>query len=199
MPGEGTFSMLGDTYVPPLWPPYLTFWGLNTILFVHFFSSINTKTIFLGTNPSRIRSFWPQIPFLLRSFRVQFQWPVAHPYRFSDRVHAILILCLELCRCFHDAIVCGCFQEAGSDDEKQAILVEENVQPAEVGTPGFIEFELTQPFWMKRYCHPPHLSSCFIYQIATKNLREVVFCDSFILMDMYVWKNLFSTDQFSHF
>ena len=57
------------------WPSFLTFTGLNTIFLGYLFSSTNTKMIFWGTkttNPYRIRSFWPQIPFLPRSFGVQF-------------------------------------------------------------------------------------------------------------------------------
>ena len=74
-PGEGTPSMLGDMDVPPFWPPFLTFWGLNLIFLGYFFSSTNTKTIFWGiktTNSYRIRSFRPQISFFPRSFWVQF-------------------------------------------------------------------------------------------------------------------------------
>ena len=74
-PGEGTPSMLGDMDVPPFWPPFLTFWRLNSIFLVYFFSSTNTKTIFRGiktTNLYRIRSFRPQISFFPRSFWVQF-------------------------------------------------------------------------------------------------------------------------------
>ena len=68
---------------------FLTFWGSNMIFLGYFFSSTNTKAIFWGiktTNPYRIRSFWPQIPFspLLGS---NIQWPMAQPHRFSDRVH----------------------------------------------------------------------------------------------------------------
>ena len=74
-PGEGTPSMLGDMDVPPFWPPFLTFWGLNSIFLGYFFSSTNTKPIFWGiqtTNSYRIRSFRPQISFFPRSFWVQF-------------------------------------------------------------------------------------------------------------------------------
>ena len=74
-PGEGTPSVLGDMDVPPFWPPFLTFWGLNSIFLGYFFSSTNTKTIFWGiktTNSHRIWSFWPQILFFPRSFWVQF-------------------------------------------------------------------------------------------------------------------------------
>ena len=75
IPGEGTPSMLGDMDVPLFWPPFLTFWGLNSIFLGYFFSSTNTKTIFRGiktTNSHIIRSFWPQILFFPRSFWVQF-------------------------------------------------------------------------------------------------------------------------------
>ena len=61
--------------VPPFWPPFLTFWGLNSIFLGYFFSSTNTKTIFWDirtTNSYKIRSFWPQIPFFPRSLWVQF-------------------------------------------------------------------------------------------------------------------------------
>ena len=74
-PGEGTPSMLGDMDVPPFWPPFLTFRGLNSIFLGYFLSSTNTKTIFCGiktTNSHRIRSFSPQILFFPRSFWVQF-------------------------------------------------------------------------------------------------------------------------------
>ena len=66
--------MLGDMDVPPFWPPFLTFWRLNSIFLGYFFSSTNTKTIFWGiktTNSYRIRSFRPQISFFPRSFWVQ--------------------------------------------------------------------------------------------------------------------------------
>ena len=72
--GEGTPSMLGDMDVPPFWPPFLTFWGLNSIFWGYFFSSTNTKMIFWGiktTNSYRFRSFRPQISFFPRSFWVQ--------------------------------------------------------------------------------------------------------------------------------
>ena len=75
IPGEGTPSMLGDMDVPPFWPPFLTFWGLNSIFLGYFFSSTNTTTTFWGirnTNSYKIRSFWPQIPFFPRSLWVQF-------------------------------------------------------------------------------------------------------------------------------
>ena len=69
-----TPSMLGDMDVPPFWPPFLTFWGLNSIFWGYFFSSANTKTIFWGiktTNSYRIPSFRPQISFFPLSFWVQ--------------------------------------------------------------------------------------------------------------------------------
>ena len=88
-PGEGTPSMLGDMDVPPFWPPFLTFWRLNSIFLGYFFSSTNTKTIFWGiktTNSHRIRSFGPKFHFSLNLFGSNFQWPAAHPRQFSDRV-----------------------------------------------------------------------------------------------------------------
>ena len=69
-PREGTPSMSGDMDVPPFWPPFLTFWGLNSIFLVYFFSSTNTKTIFCGiktTNSYIIRYFRPEISFFPRS------------------------------------------------------------------------------------------------------------------------------------
>ena len=60
--------MLGDMDVPPFWPSFLTFWGLNSIFLGYFFSSTNTKTIFWGietTNSYRIRSFRPQNSFFM--------------------------------------------------------------------------------------------------------------------------------------
>ena len=63
--GEVTPSLLGDMDVPPFWPPFLPFWGLDSIFLGYFFSSINTETIFWDirtTNSYKIRSFWPQTP-----------------------------------------------------------------------------------------------------------------------------------------
>ena len=74
-PGEGTPSILGDMDVPPFWPPFLTFWGLNSIFLGTFSHPLTPKRSFGSvktTNPYRIRSFWPQIPFFPRSFGVQF-------------------------------------------------------------------------------------------------------------------------------
>ena len=65
---------IGDMDVPPFWPSFLTFWGLDSIFLGYFFSSTNTKTIFWGiktTNSYRIRSFRPQISSFPRSFWVQ--------------------------------------------------------------------------------------------------------------------------------
>ena len=78
--------MLGDIYVLPFWPPFLTFWGLNTIFLGYFFLSTNTKKLILGTNPSRITSFWPQIPLCLDLLGSNFQRPVAHPHQSPDLV-----------------------------------------------------------------------------------------------------------------
>ena len=78
--------MLGDIYVLPFWPPFLTFWGLNTIFLGYFFLSTNTKKLILGTNPSRITSFWPQIPLCLDLLGSNFQWPVAHTHQSPDLV-----------------------------------------------------------------------------------------------------------------
>ena len=48
--------MMGDTYVPRFWPPFLTLWVPNSIFFlIH-----QHKNDLLGTNPRKIRSFWPQ-------------------------------------------------------------------------------------------------------------------------------------------
>ena len=78
--------MLGDIYVLPFWPPFLIFWGLNTIFLGYFFLSTNTKKLILGTNPSRITSFWPQIPLCLDLLGSNFQRPVAHPHQSPDLV-----------------------------------------------------------------------------------------------------------------
>ena len=45
-PGGGTPYMMGDTYVPRFWPPFLILWVPNYIFLGCFFSSTNTKTIF---------------------------------------------------------------------------------------------------------------------------------------------------------
>ena len=37
--GEVTPSLLGDMDVPPFWPPFLPFWGLDSIFLGYFFSS----------------------------------------------------------------------------------------------------------------------------------------------------------------
>ena len=66
--------------------PFFYLLRIEHDLFEYFFSSTNIITIF--TNSSRIRSFWPQIPFLPRSFGIQFSaalgttppvvWPGQH-------------------------------------------------------------------------------------------------------------------------
>ena len=78
VPGEGTPSMLGDTYVPPFWPPFLTFWGLNMIFFGYFSHPPTPKRSF-GVLIFPERYFWSQIPCLPRSFRVQFSAACGHP------------------------------------------------------------------------------------------------------------------------
>ena len=83
IPGEGTPSMLGDTYMCHRFDPIFDLMRIEHDFRVYFFSSTNTKTIFWGT---RIRSFWLQIPFLPRSFRVKFLVTRGTPHRFSDRV-----------------------------------------------------------------------------------------------------------------
>ena len=76
LPRGGTPYVMGDTYVPRFWPPFLfTLAGSSTIFLGYFFSSTNTKTIFSGIKTTisyRIRSFRPQISFFPRSFWVQF-------------------------------------------------------------------------------------------------------------------------------
>ena len=52
--------MMGDTYVPRFWPPFLTLWVPNSIFFGCFFLIHQHKNDLLGTNPHEIRSFWPQ-------------------------------------------------------------------------------------------------------------------------------------------
>ena len=58
---------------------YCTFWGLNPIFLGTFSHPPTPKLIFLATNPTRIRSLWPKIPFLPQYFRVQFfNWHTPH-------------------------------------------------------------------------------------------------------------------------
>ena len=75
-PGGGTPYMMGDTYVPLFWPPFLTLWVPNSIFLGCFFSSTNTKTIFWVQILTKFDLFGPKIPFSPRSFWVQFS--VAH-------------------------------------------------------------------------------------------------------------------------
>ena len=75
-PGGGTPYMMGDTYVPRFWPPFLTLWVPNSIFLGCFFSSTNTKTIFWVQILTKLDLFGPKIPFSPRSFWVQFS--VAH-------------------------------------------------------------------------------------------------------------------------
>ena len=75
-PGGGTPSMMGDTYVPRFWPPFLTLWVPNSIFLGCFFSSTNTKTIFWVQFLTKSDLFGPKIKFSPRSFWVQFS--VAH-------------------------------------------------------------------------------------------------------------------------
>ena len=82
IPGEGTPTMLGDMDVPPFWPPFLTFWGLNSIFLGYFFSSTNTTTIFWGIRNTN--SY--KIPFFPRSLWVQFSAASGTPHQFSARV-----------------------------------------------------------------------------------------------------------------
>ena len=81
--------MLGDMDVPPFWPPFLTFWGLNSIFLGYFFSSTNTKTIFGVLKLPILTEFdllGPKFNFSLDLFGSNFQRPAAHPRQFSDRV-----------------------------------------------------------------------------------------------------------------
>ena len=59
-PGGGTPYMMGDTYVPRFWPPFLTLWVPNSIFLGYFFLIHQHKNDLLGTNPHKIRSFWSQ-------------------------------------------------------------------------------------------------------------------------------------------
>ena len=68
--------MMGDTYVPRFWPPFLTLWVPNSIFLGCFLSSTNTKTIFWVQILTKFDLFGPKIPFCPRSFWVQFS--VAH-------------------------------------------------------------------------------------------------------------------------
>ena len=58
--GGGTPYMMGDTYVPRFWPPFLTLWVPNSIFLGCFFLIHQHKNDLLGTNPHKIRSFWTQ-------------------------------------------------------------------------------------------------------------------------------------------
>ena len=71
-PGGGTPYVMGDTYVPRFWPPFLTLAGSSTIFLGCFFSSTNTKTIFWVQILAKFDLFGPKIPFFPRSFWVQF-------------------------------------------------------------------------------------------------------------------------------
>ena len=70
--GGGTPFVMGDTYVPRFWPPFLTLAGSSTIFLGCFFSSTNTKTIFWVQILEKFDLFGPKIPFFPRSFWVQF-------------------------------------------------------------------------------------------------------------------------------
>ena len=59
-PRGGTPYMMGDTYVPQFWPPFLTLWVPNSIFLGCFFLIHQHKNDLLGTNPHKIRSFWTQ-------------------------------------------------------------------------------------------------------------------------------------------
>ena len=74
--GGGTPYMMGDTYVPRFWPPFLILWVPNSIFLGCFFSSTNTKTIFWVQILTKFDLFGHKIPFSPRSFWVQFS--VAH-------------------------------------------------------------------------------------------------------------------------
>ena len=84
--GGGTPYMLGDMDVPRFWPPFLTLWGLNTIFLGYFFSSTNTKTIFLVPVLAELDLFGPKFHYSLDLFGSNFQQPAAHPRQFSDQV-----------------------------------------------------------------------------------------------------------------
>ena len=59
-PGGGTPYIMGDTYVPRFWPPFLTLWVPNSIFLGCFFLIHQHKNDLLGTNPHKIWSFWTQ-------------------------------------------------------------------------------------------------------------------------------------------
>ena len=88
-PGEGTPSMLGDMDVPPFWPPFLTFWGLNSI-FLGYFSHPPTPKRSFGVLKLPILTEFdllgPKFRFSRSLFGSKFQRPAAHPHQFSDRV-----------------------------------------------------------------------------------------------------------------
>ena len=81
-------------------------------------TSTNTETIFWGTNPSRIRFFWPQIPFLPRSFRVKFSAARAllhHDFRPGLQLAGITRLWLVSLNRDRDCLVSHCIM--GSCDQ----------------------------------------------------------------------------------
>ena len=63
IPRQGTPSMLGDTYVPPFWPPFFDLLMIEHNLFGVLFLITNIETTFLGTSPSSIRSFGTKFNF----------------------------------------------------------------------------------------------------------------------------------------
>ena len=89
IPGEGTPSMLGDMDVPPFWPPFLTFWGLNSIFWGIFSHPPTPKRSFGVLKLPILTEFdllGPKFHFTLDLFGSKFQRPAAHPHQFSDRV-----------------------------------------------------------------------------------------------------------------
>ena len=85
--GGGTPYMMGDTYVPRFWPPFLTLWVPNSYLFGVFFSHPPTQKRSFGYKSSQNLIFLdPKYHIPLDLFGSNFQWPTAHPQQFSDRV-----------------------------------------------------------------------------------------------------------------
>ena len=88
-PGGGTPYVMGDTYVPRIWPPFFTLAGSSTI-FLGYFSHPPTAKLSFGVQKlpifTKIDLFGPKFNFFLDLFGSNFQRPAAHPHQFSGRV-----------------------------------------------------------------------------------------------------------------
>ena len=87
--GGGTPYVMGDTYVPRFWPPFITLAGSSTI-FLGYFSHPPTAKLSFGVQKlpifTKIDLFGPKFNFFLDLFGSNFQRPAAHPHQFSGRV-----------------------------------------------------------------------------------------------------------------